>query len=405
MARSSFVSVEEAIAALQQGRMVIVTDAKNRENEGDLIIAAEFIQPAHINFMMTYARGLICMPMTAEHFARLEIPMMTNKNQSKFSTAFGVSIGAREGITTGISAHDRAETVRVASNPNATATDIVMPGHIFPLRAVAGGVLKRPGHTEAATDLMRIAGLSPVAAICEIANDDGTMAQQNDLELFCLRHNLPMLRIEDIVAYRRRNEVLVSEVSSATLPVLDDVVMQIKVFVSELDGLEHVVLQSNIVPKDAAPLVRVHSECFTGDILGSLRCDCGSQLHSAIRRIAKEGGAILYMRQEGRGIGLINKVKAYALQDQGDDTVVANKRLGFAPDMRDYMTAAHMLKALQYNKIRLITNNPNKISALSDLGIEVVEQVAAPGVQNKFNKHYLQTKKNKLGHTFEMEEV
>jgi 3,4-dihydroxy 2-butanone 4-phosphate synthase/GTP cyclohydrolase II len=405
MAKSSLVSVEEAIAALQQGRMVIVTDAKSRENEGDIVIAAEFIQPAHINFMMTYARGLICMPMTEEYFARLEIPMMTNKNQSKFSTAFGVAIGAREGITTGISAHDRAETVRVAGNPNATAADIVMPGHIFPLRAVAGGVLKRPGHTEAATDLMRIAGLNPAAAICEIANEDGSMARQDDLEIFCRRHNLPMLRVEDIVAYRRRTEVLVAEVGCANLPVLDDVMMQIKVFVSELDGLEHVVLQSNIVPKDNVPLVRVHSECFTGDILGSLRCDCGSQLQLAIRRIAKEGGAILYMRQEGRGIGLINKVKAYALQDQGDDTVVANKRLGFAPDMRDYMTAAHILKYLQYNKIRLMTNNPNKISAISDLGIEVVERVAVPGAQNKFNKNYLQTKKNKLGHTFEMEEV
>lgn len=405
MAKSSAIDVAAAIEALQQGRMVIVTDAESRENEGDLIIAADCVQPAHINFMATYGRGLICMPMAEEYFERLEIPMMSSKNQSKYGTAFGVSIGAREGITTGISAADRAATVRVAADPNSTAADIVTPGHIFPLCAKQKGVLQRPGHTEAAVDLMRLAKLNPAAVICEIMNTDGSMARAADLELFCKRHNLPMLSIQDIIEYRRKHDMLVHEVSSAQLPVLDDVMMQIKVFVSEIDGMEHVVLQSNTPVTGAAPLVRIHSECFTGDILGSLRCDCGSQLKQAVKRIAAEGGVVLYMRQEGRGIGLLNKIKAYALQDQGADTVDANKRLGFKPDARDYTSAAHILRALQLDKIRLLTNNPRKVTALQELGINVVERVAHQGQQNKFNSAYLHTKRERLGHMLELEEV
>ena len=403
MAKKNYIKVAEAITALQQGRMVIVTDDKSRENEGDIVIAADFIQPAHINFMMTYARGLICMPMSEEYFTRLQIPMMASNNNAKFGTAFGVSIGAREGITTGISAQDRAQTIKVAANPNSIANDLVMPGHIFPLKAKKGGVFERPGHTEAATDLMRLAGLNPAAVICEIANDNGTMARQQDLELFCKRHNLPMLRVEDVIEYRRRNEILVTELSQAKLPVLDGQMMQIKIFSSELDGMEHVVLQSEVQPKDGVPLVRLHSECFTGDLLGSLRCDCGSQLHKAIRAVAAEGGAVLYLRQEGRGIGLVNKIKAYALQDQGHDTVVANKRLGFAADMRDYTSAAHMLKSIGYKQIKLMTNNPVKVNSLQDLGIDIIKRVPIKGSHNKFNDAYLKTKQEKLGHLFELE--
>jgi 3,4-dihydroxy 2-butanone 4-phosphate synthase/GTP cyclohydrolase II len=379
--------------------MVVLVDDEDRENEGDLVIAAEFATPQAINFMATHGRGLICLALTGEQVDRLELPAMTTNNRARRSTAFTVSIEAREGITTGISAYDRAHTIATAINPEVQRDDIVSPGHVFPLRAVEGGVLVRNGHTEGAVDLMRLAGLQPAAVICEVMGDDGRMARRDDLELFAERHGLPVLTIHKIVAHRASKEVLVEEVAAAALPSsLGDDEMRVHAFRSLLDGSEHLAMVKQ--PFSGVPLVRVHSECLTGDALGSLRCDCGQQLQESLRLIAEEGGILLYLRgQEGRGIGLANKIRAYALQDEGHDTVEANVALGFAADARDYAVAAQILRALRVSRVELLTNNPGKVESLERCGIAVAARRPLSMPPNPFNLRYLATKREKFGHT------
>lgn len=392
-------SLSIAIEHLRQGRMIILVDDEDRENEGDLVVAAEFADAAAVNFMARFGRGLICLPMTSAQVDKLGLPPMTTDNRARRSTAFTVSIEARDGITTGISAADRARTIAAACDPEAKAGDIVMPGHIFPLRAVDGGVLKRRGHTEGAIDLMRLAGLRPAGVICEIMRDDGTMARRDDLDDFAKIHDLPILTIEDIVHQRQSTEVLVEKVAEAELPTIyADQPLRIHAFRSVLDGVEHLAIVKH--PLGETPLVRVHSECLTGEALGSLRCDCGPQLQESLRRVGEStGGAVIYLRNhEGRGIGLANKVRAYALQDQGHDTVEANVRLGFAPDMRDFTPAAHILKALDVKAVRLLTNNPLKSSALEELGIDVTERIPLVIPPNPYNASYLASKHERMGH-------
>ena len=400
--------IEQALTDLQQGRMIIVQDSASRENEGDLVMAAEHAQEKDVNFMITHARGLLCMPMSAASFERLRIPMMVSHNRSKQHTPFGVSIGAVKGITTGISAAERALTLRVAANPCSQSNDIVMPGHIFPLCAQPQGVLVRPGHTEASVDLMTLAGLSPAAAICEVMNADGTMARGEALGVFAKRHDLTLITIDDLVNYRLRKEILVEQKAQSFLPIQGKGEFDVRVFVNHLDDVEHMVISSrtkSIAPHEA-PLVRVHSECLTGDVFGSARCDCGQQLDLALQQIATSGGMIIYLRShEGRGVGLANKIKAYALQDGGCDTVEANQRLGLPIDARDYMCAAHMLRAMGITAVRLLTNNPNKISHLERLGVAVTQRVSVQVDQSKANAHYLTTKRDKLGHLLTLEEV
>lgn len=392
-------ALSQALNQLRQGGMIVLVDDEERENEGDLVVAAQFATPEAVNFMATHGRGLICLALTGKQVDRLELPAMTTDNRARRSTAFTVSIEAREGITTGISAHDRARTIEAAINPEAERGDIVSPGHIFPLRAVEGGVLVRNGHTEGAVDLMQLAGLQSAAVICEVMRDDGQMARRPDLEVFASKHGLPILTIREIVAHRSRNEVLVEEVASAALPSsLGDDRMRVHAFRSLLDGSEHLAMVKRPFPE--TPLVRVHSECLTGDALGSLRCDCGQQLQESMRLISERGGMLIYLRgQEGRGIGLANKIRAYALQDEGHDTVEANVALGFAADARDYAIAAQIIRALGVSQVALLTNNPDKAEGIERYGIEVKERHPLLVPPNPFNLRYLATKRDKFGHT------
>ncbi len=395
--------IEELIHDIRSGKMVVLIDDEDRENEGDLVLAADFVTPTAINFMVKEARGLVCLSLTHEQIEQLQIPQMVSDdaNHSPNKTAFTVSIEASKGISTGISAADRAHTIRVASRLDAKPSDVITPGHIFPIRAKAGGVLKRAGHTEGSIDLCRLAGLSPAAVICEVMNDDGTMARVGDLREFARKHDLKIGTIVDLIRYRLEHESLVEEVAQAKLPNRFGEEFQVRAFRSLLDGTEHLVLQLGDIAAGVPCMVRVHSECMTGDVFGSTRCDCGPQLHKAMEMITNEGrGVILYLRQEGRGIGLINKIRAYALQDNGLDTVEANVHLGFPPDARDYGIGAQILRALGLGKVRLLTNNPAKRVGLGAYGIEVIGRVPLVVEPHANNAAYLRVKKEKMGHVY-----
>lgn len=391
-------TVAQAIKDFQQGKMVIIMDDKSRENEGDFVIAAEKITPEAINFMAKYGRGLICMPMAASIVEKLGLKMMVGHNQSKQGTAFTVSIGARDGISTGISASDRAHTVAVAVAEGSSAADICSPGHIFPLQAAEGGLFMRRGHTEASVDLARLAGLKPAAVVCEVMNEDGTMARQADLQRIAAQEQLSLITVADILNYRIAHEKLLKCSAEASLPLKHYGNFKIQAFQRHFDSSEYVVLSNNQYSNpELPPLVRVHSQCMTGDIFGSIRCDCRWQLEYSLEKIASQGGILIYLNQEGRGIGLTNKIKAYALQEQGMDTVEANQSLGFSADQRDYHIAVQILKALDLNKIRLLTNNPQKLEEIQKFGIEVIrEPVESEPTED--NLRYLQTKRHKMGH-------
>lgn len=393
----SFHSVEEIIDQIRQGRVVIVADDESRENEGDLIFAAQFVTPEKVNLMMKEARGLICVPLTEERIEALGLKEMTDSSGDPMRTAFTQSVDARLGITTGISATDRARTIEILADPGRGPSDVVTPGHLFPLKAKRGGVLVRAGHTEAAIDLCRLAGLAPAGVICEIVNDDGTMARKADLLRFAKKHDLKIGTIKDLIEYRRQHDKIIEKMTEVKIPNLFGE-WKLRLYRSLVDGREHAALIKGEI--DARPtLVRVHSECFTGDIFGSLRCDCQDQLLAAMEMIEKEGrGAIVYMRQEGRGIGLSNKLKAYELQDKGLDTVEANEKLGFRPDLREYGTGAQILRDLGLVKLRLMTNNPRKIVGLEGHGLAVVERIPLSTPAHPHNARYLKTKKEKLGH-------
>ncbi|HTX21014.1 MAG TPA: bifunctional 3,4-dihydroxy-2-butanone-4-phosphate synthase/GTP cyclohydrolase II [Candidatus Aquilonibacter sp.] len=393
-----FDTIESVIADLRKGKMVIVVDDADRENEGDLILAAQFVTPAAINFMARFGRGLICAPTTSERLEQLGIGRMVRENRESFRTDFQVSVDAAHGITTGISAADRAETIRILAEPTAVPEDLVQPGHVFPLRARPGGVLQRAGHTEAAVDLATLAGCRSIGVLCEILNDDGTMARLPQLLKFAKKHKLKICTIEDLIQFRRTREKLVEKIEVVKLPT-DYGEFDLHLYCSKIDGQHHLALVRGDVAGAKNVLVRVHSECLTGDVFGSRRCDCGPQLHQAMRQVAEAGcGVIVYMRQEGRGIGLAPKIKAYKLQEQGLDTVEANLKLGYDMDLREYGLGAQILADLGLKTIRLLTNNPKKVVGLEGYGLKITEQVPIRVKPNPHNEKYLKTKRQKMGH-------
>ncbi|HEX4733917.1 MAG TPA: bifunctional 3,4-dihydroxy-2-butanone-4-phosphate synthase/GTP cyclohydrolase II [Thermoleophilaceae bacterium] len=398
MSNKPFSTIEAAIEDIRDGKMVIVCDAEDRENEGDLTLAAEFATPEAINFMAKEGRGLICLALEPTRCDELGLDLMAAKNESPFQTAFTVSVEAREGVTTGISAHDRARTIQVAIDPRSTPKDLVQPGHIFPLKAKSGGVLERAGQTEAGVDLARLAGVTPAGVICEIMNDDGTMARVPDLEKFCAKHDMKMVTVADLIEYRRREDKLVHREVEVNLPTAFGDFRAVA-YRSLVDNKHHIALVKGDIENQDDVLVRVHSECLTGDVFHSQRCDCGEQLESALSMIEAEGqGVLLYLAQEGRGIGLLNKLHAYKLQEEGLDTVDANLKLGLPADLRDYGIGAQILVDLGLSKIRIMTNNPKKIIGLEGYGLEVTDQIPIEHVPNEHNLDYLRTKKERMGH-------
>ena len=396
-----FEAIEKAIADIREGRMVIVADDEDRENEGDLVMAAAKVTPDHVNFMTKHGRGLICVTLTDERADDLDLPLMTQRNTDPQETAFTISVDAhrRFGVTTGISAQDRAKTIEVLTSPNSDPSDLRRPGHIFPLRAKPGGVLRRVGQTEASVDLARMADLPPVGVICEILNEDGTMARRHELKTFAIEHGLRFITVAQMVAYRLTKTRIIQRIAEAELPTKYGE-FHVIAYESMLDGREHLAIIKGDPSGKPGVLVRMHSECMTGDVFGSMRCDCGEQLVAAMRQIDAEGqGAVVYLRQEGRGIGLGNKVKAYELQDEGLDTVEANEKLGFKPDLRDYGIGAQILLDLKLHSIRLLTNNPRKIVGLDGYDIEITGTETLQVEPNQHNERYLETKRSKLGHT------
>jgi len=391
--------IEEALEDIRQGKMVILVDDEDRENEGDLTMAAEKVTPEAINFMAKYGRGLICLSLTEDRLNELRLPMMVSDNTSRFQTAFTISIDGRKGVTTGISAHDRAATILTAIDDQTQAEDLVSPGHIFPLKARSGGVLVRTGQTEGSVDLARLAGLKPAGVICEVMKDDGTMARMPDLQIFAQKHGLKIVTIADLIKYRLSKESLVRRITEAKIPTKYGGLFTAIAYENDVDPFHHIALVKGEIKPEDTVLVRVHSQCLTGDVFGSKRCDCEEQLHTAMAMVEKEGrGVIVYMRQEGRGIGLVNKLRAYCLQDMGKDTVEANEALGFKADMRDYGIGAQILVDLGLHKIRLMTNNPRKIKGFEGYGIEVVERVPIETQPSKENIEYLKVKVKKMGH-------
>src|SRR6188508_455071 len=392
-----FDTIEDVLSDVARGKLVIVTDDADRENEGDLVIAAEKVTPDAVNFMAKFGRGLICVPISNERAEQLGLQRMVAQNRELYKTDFTVSVDAARGVTTGISAHDRAATIQTIANPNSKPDDLVQPGHIFPLRAKDGGVLRRAGHTEAAVDLARMAGLQPAGVLCEILHDDGTMARLPELMEFRKKHGLRICTIQSLIAHRRLKEKLVEAEQVVKLPTeYGD--FDLHLYRSKLDGAHHLALVKGKISKTRPTLVRVHSECLTGDVFGSRRCDCGNQLHAALRQISEAGGVLVYMRQEGRGIGLAAKIHAYKLQEEGLDTVEANTKLGYATDLRDYGLGAQILFDLGVRRFRFLTNNPKKVVGLEGYGLEMIEQVPIRAEANPHNEKYLETKKTKLGH-------